>query len=428
MLKVIELFAGVGGFRIGLEGFNNKSSTSNFKKLIKPKYKITWSNQFEPKTKTKQYASDIYENHFTSKNHSREDITKVNIKEIDKNGPYDVLVGGFPCQDYSVATILKHNIKGVYGKKGVLWWEIYRILKTIKKKPKYLILENVDRLLKSPSNQKGRDFAVMLACLRDLGYIVEWRIINAADYGFPQRRRRVFIIAYHSLNSNIHSFIKKNIIDWINKDGVLAKSFRIKPNNPSLPSFSIDSDIKKISDTFGNNKKKSSFLNTGIIIGSDVYTYKSESIPASKSKNIKSILEHKKDVSIDFYIKEEDLKKWRELKGSISIPRVKDGFKYNYSMGGIGFDKLDRPSRTIVTGEGGKSPSRFKHIIEVNDEKGRYRRLTPVELEKLNGFPKNFTKYDGVSDIKRAFLMGNALVCGVVEKIGESLFDIHNKY
>ena len=97
-------------------------------------------------------------------------------------------------------------------------------------------------------------------------------------------------------------------------------------------------------------------------------------------------------------------------------------------MGGIGFDKLDKPSRTIVTGEGGKSPSRFKHIIEVNDEKGRYRRLTPVELEKLNGFPKNFTKYDGVSDIKRAFLMGNALVCGVVEKIGESLFDIHNKY
>src|ERR1700739_2931070 len=173
-LKVIELFAGVGGFRIGLE----KASKE---------YNVVWSNQWEPSTK-KQDASEIYVKRFGSKGHSNKDIANVATKDIPD---HDLLVGGFPCQDYSVATTLK-NSKGLQGKKGVLWWQIHRILSEKKKKPKYLFLENVDRLLKSPATQRGRDFAVMLASLSDLGYIVEWRIINAADYGMPQRRRRVF--------------------------------------------------------------------------------------------------------------------------------------------------------------------------------------------------------------------------------------------
>ena len=423
MLKVIELFAGVGGFRIGLEGYKGKSSSSGFLKPIKSNFRVAWSNQFEPKTKTKQVASDIYENHFKNENHSREDIAKVDIKEINKNGPYDVLVGGFPCQDYSVATVLKHNTKGVYGKKGVLWWEIDRILKTIKKKPKFLILENVDRLLKSPSIQRGRDFAVMLGCLRDHGYIAEWRVINAADYGFFQRRRRVFIIGYHLQNKTLHSEIKSDLHKWISKDGVLAKSFNIKPFNPLLiPSFSIDSKIQNISDKFSYGDNASVFLNTGIMIGSDIYTFKSEPIREDE-KHLILILQDECDVDKEFHIDKKDLEKWIKLKDSISIEREKNGFKYNYSMGKIGFDKLNKPSRTIVTGEGGSSPSRFKHIIKVRGIKDKYRRLTPVELERLNGFPDNFTKHKDVSDIKRAFLMGNALVCGIVEKIGISLLE-----
>jgi len=80
-------------------------------------------------------------------------------------------------------------------------------------------------------------------------------------------------------------------------------------------------------------------------------------------------------------------------------------------------DALDKPSRTIITGEGGSSPSRFKHVIETKD--GRKRRLTPIELERLNMFPDNHT--EGVSDVRRAFFMGNALVVGIIEKLGESL-------
>ena len=176
-LKVVELFAGVGGFRLGLEKIG---------------FDVVWSNQWEPSTK-KQHASMVYEARFGEKNHSNEDIALVSSDEIPD---HDLLCGGFPCQDYSVATTL-NNSKGLKGKKGVLWWSIFKILEEKKnKRPKYLFLENVDRLLKSPSDQRGRDFAVMLASLDELDYVVEWRVINAADYGMPQRRRRVFILAY----------------------------------------------------------------------------------------------------------------------------------------------------------------------------------------------------------------------------------------
>ena len=136
---------------------------------------------------------------FGKEGHSSEDIESVPTSKIPN---HDVLVGGFPCQDYSVASTLK-NSKGLIGKKGVLWWSIHRILNEKKRKPKYLILENVDRLLKSPATQRGRDFAIMLQSLSDLGYILEWRVINAAEYGFPQRRKRVFMIGYHK-SSNIY--------------------------------------------------------------------------------------------------------------------------------------------------------------------------------------------------------------------------------
>jgi len=408
MLKVVELFAGVGGFRIGLEATK--------------KFKVIWSNQWEPSTKA-QHASWVYENRFGDKGHSNENIEEVDTKDIPD---CDVLVGGFPCQDYSVATTLK-NSKGLKGKKGVLWWSIERIIREKKNKPKYLILENVDRLLKSPSNQRGRDFAVMLACLNRHGYAVEWRVINAAEYGFPQRRRRVFIIAYHNSTEQFKN-LKENPHDWLDVNGTNAKAFPINEINlEDLKEFKLvekkssiitDKDIKSISNNFGFLDKVSRFQNSGICIGNKVLTYKSIPNYSGKYKKLGDIIEKVK-VDDSFYIKK-DKDKWEYLKGGKKEERItKDGFKYNYSEGGMIFpDNLDNASRTIITGEGGPSPSRFKHVIEIN---GKWRRLTPVELEKLNGFPKDHTKMDGITDTKRAFFMGNALVCGVVEKIGEEL-------
>jgi DNA (cytosine-5)-methyltransferase 1 len=328
-----------------------------------------------------------------------------------------LLVGGFPCQDYSVATSLK-NSKGLLGKKGVLWWSIHRILSEKKNKPKYLLLENVDRLLKSPSNQRGRDFAVMLKGLDELGYAVEWRVINAAEYGFPQRRRRVFFLGYHK-SSSIYKRVEAESLDkWVLEDGVMAKSFPVSENVVSEKYFDLKGDIKDISDNFGSGLKVSIFQNSGILLKGQIYTAKTNSNFDGDKVCIKDIIVNESDVPEDYYLCDTDIDKWTYLKGGKKeIRKSTSGFEYNYSEGGMIFpDPLDEPSRTIITGEGGSSPSRFKHVISTS--KG-LRRLVPVELERLNMFPDNHTKLEGVSDTKRAFLMGNALVIGIVERISE---------
>ena len=417
-IKVVELFAGVGGFRIGLEGWNGKSASSGFKRKLESPYKVIWSNQWEPSTKT-QHASEVYENVFGKEGHCNEDISKVKISDIPD---HDFLVGGFPCQDYSVARSLNQSA-GLEGKKGVLWWQIHRIIKEKKNKPSFLLLENVDRLLKSPVSQRGRDFAVMLASLSDLGYVIEWRIINAADYGMPQRRKRIFLIAY-SNKTAIQKKIKglKDQSSWIKKDGVIASSFKVDIMEKKVSKeFEIIGDLVDVSANFNKKEKNNTpFYNTGIIIDRKVLTI--ETIPkfVGKALTLGDIIIDEKEVEKEYFIDEKDLEKWKYFKGSKNEMRINkaSGFKYNYTEGGMTFpDALDKPSRTIITGEGGSTPSRFKHVIET--KKGKLRRLTPVELERLNMFPDNHT--EGASDIKRAFFMGNALVTGVIEKIGIEL-------
>ena len=399
-LKVVELFAGVGGFRLGLEKLN--------------KYEVIWSNQWEPQTKT-QHASLIYEHRFGHDGHSSEDIETVPTNEIPQ---HDLLCGGFPCQDYSVATTLK-NSKGLIGKKGVLWWSIHRILNEIKDKPTFLFLENVDRLLKSPSSQRGRDFAVMLQSLNDLGYSVEWRVVNAADYGMPQRRRRVFFLGYKK-DSKVYKQLKKSTpIDWLLKDGVIQNTFKAEQDS-EVSEFVLDDDLVDISNNFNVGGKKSLFENTGMMIDGEVTTLKTFPVYKGKPTPLKSILEKNK-VDEEFFIPKSELPQWKYLKGAKSEERVSsDGYVYKYAEGSMVFpDDLDQPSRTIITSEGGKSPSRFRHAIQTKDG---LRRLTPLELERLNMFPDNHTQFEGVTNSKRGFLMGNALVVGVVEKIGETLY------
>ncbi|MDP2642683.1 MAG: DNA (cytosine-5-)-methyltransferase [Candidatus Peregrinibacteria bacterium] len=417
-IKVVELFAGVGGFRLGLEKATKE-------------YETIWSSQWEPGSKA-QHASAIYKHVFGSANHSCEDIQEVIEKDFKQIPDHHLLVGGFPCQDYSVARTL-NQAKGIYGKKGVLWWSIFNILnKKGKKAPSFLMLENVDRLLKSPSGQRGRDFAVMLASLADLGYAVEWRVVNAAEYGFPQRRRRVFIMGYKK-GSKIFNLIKKEkeIENWIYKNGVIAKAFPVKKDEVKLPPFKIEGDLKKVSDKFSSNKpKKSPFENTGVMLDRKFYTVKTIPEYEGSFKILNDIVIHDESlipIPKEFFIKDEDLEKWKTLKGGKKEPRKsKDGFEYLYSEGPMAFpDSLKKPSRTIVTGEGGSSPSRFKHVIKTKS--GKLRRLMPVELEKLNMFPPNHTKFmdkDKITpDVKRAFIMGNALVVGVIAKLGKALRD-----
>ena len=398
-LKVVELFAGVGGFRLGLE---------------KSAFEVIWSNQWEPSTK-KQHASMVYEARFGNKGHSNKDIALVAIDEIPD---HDLLCGGFPCQDYSVATTL-NNSKGLKGKKGVLWWSIHRILEEKKnKRPKYLFLENVDRLLKSPGTQRGRDFAVMLQSLNELGYAIEWRVINAADYGMPQKRRRVFFLGYHK-SSQLYKKVKIiEKLDWILDQGTIAHSFPIHYTE-EFYKFKLEGDLVHITNNFNIKGGSSPFMNTGIMVDGKVCTANTEADYEGRRILLGDILQ-KGRIEKEFLINKSDIHKWEYLKGSKKEERIsKTGHHYNYSEGGMIFpDSLDGPSRTIITGEGGPSASRFKHVVKT---KNGLRRLTPVELERLNMFPDGHTKHPNVTNAKRAFFMGNALVVGVVERIGRSL-------
>ena len=398
-LKVVELFAGVGGFRLGLE---------------KSAFEVIWSNQWEPSTK-KQHASMVYEARFGNKGHSNKDIALVAIDEIPD---HDLLCGGFPCQDYSVATTL-NNSKGLKGKKGVLWWSIHRILEEKKnKRPKYLFLENVDRLLKSPGTQRGRDFAVMLQSLNELGYAIEWRVINAADYGMPQKRRRVFFLGYHR-SSQLYKKVKIiEKLDWILDQGTIAHSFPIH-HTEEFYKFKLEGDLVHITNNFNIKGEASPFMNTGIMVDGKVSTANTEADYEGRRILLGDILQ-KGRIEKEFLINKSDIHKWEYLKGSKKEERIsKTGHHYNYSEGGMIFpDSLDGPSRTIITGEGGPSASRFKHVVKT---KNGLRRLTPVELERLNMFPDGHTKHPNVTNAKRAFFMGNALVVGIVERIGRSL-------
>ena len=402
-IRVVELFAGVGGFRIGLERASEH-------------YKTIWSNQWEPSTK-RQDASIVYCHRFGEQGHSNEDIATVPTSEIPQ---CDLLVGGFPCQDYSVATTLKRS-GGIEGKKGVLWWQIYRILDEMKQKPNYLLFENVDRLLKSPASQRGRDFAIILASLNDLGYTVEWRIINAADYGMPQRRKRTYIIGYKNDLAMTQQI--DNPLEWILSKGIMVQAFPLSIDYKNQPtSFRIEGDLSTVSSSFNKGKKDSPFENVGIMKNREVTTLEAKAKYDGPLLTLGDILLDDKDVPAEFFIPEEELPRWEYLKGSKTEKRINKttGYEYNYSEGSMAFpDFLDRPSRTIITGEGGKGPSRFKHVVYTSN--GRYRRLTPLELERLNMFPDYHT--EGVSDMRRAFLMGNALVTGIVERIGAVLIE-----
>lgn len=395
-LTVCELFAGVGGFRLGLEKSN---------------WETIWANQWEP-SKKQQDAYNCYVGKFgDNHNCSNEDITQVNKKEIPN---HTLLVGGFPCQDYSVA---QTGAKGIEGKKGVLWWEIAEIIK-VKKSP-YVLLENVDRLIKSPASQRGRDFGIMLRTFADQGYYVEWRVVNAADYGGVQKRRRVFIFAAKKTTEYAKTLMKlkkeKDLL--VRESGFFAETFPVEKeqHEKRFTSFDITNKhyetLVDVSDRFTHQ-----FWNSGVMINGEVYTEETTSIKEEK-RTLESILE-KKSIDEKYFFTKEQLKKIKVQKDAKRIERMRpNGEIYYYSEGGMAlYDNLKEPARTMLTSEG--SINRSTHVIE-DKITGRARRLTPIESEKLNGFPENHT--DTMTDRMRYFCMGNALVVDMVVKMGRTL-------
>lgn len=404
---VIELFAGVGGFRVGLN--NIKSFDENGKAIENRDWKFVWANQYEPSTKA-QHAYNCYVTRFGNEC-SNEDVSKVDRNTIPS---HNLLVGGFPCQDYSVAHSLSKE-KGIEGKKGVLFWDIASILKS--KQTPFFLLENVDRLLKSPSKQRGRDFGIMLRTLHDLGYNVEWRVINASEYGMVQRRRRIFIFGWKRTTQYSKSIT--NLIDYLYHDGLFAKSFPIE----SSPLAPLEIDLTKYKDTVEITESfKASFENTGLMIDGIVYTIKTTPI-FEKPTTLGKIREKKKGLN-QYILTPEKLEKFEYLRGSKKIPRKRpDGSDYFYSEGAMSpFDSLDLPARTMLTSEG--SVNRSTHIIP-DSETGKLRILTPIETERLQNFPDDWTN-TGMPEKRRYFMMGNALVTSIINRLEPQLSEIFN--
>lgn len=393
---VCELFAGVGGFRLGLERLDSGWDT-------------VWFSQWEPKA-ARQWAHECYVSHFGNCIDKKgEYTTGFDISTINKDDipNHSLLVGGFPCQDYSVAHSLS-NEQGIQGQKGVLWWQIYETIKA--KKTPFCLFENVDRLLKSPSKQRGRDFGVMLACMNEQGYAVEWRVVNAATYGAAQRRRRVFIFAYRKNTVHFNKQINYTPELIITEKGFFAKAFPIN----DLCSFScgvLGNDIASVSDNF-----KFDFCNAGYMVDGRVYTAKiqeKEETPILLGEILES------NVCEQYYIIDEKLPKWEYMKGAKKIPRVaSNGHEYTFSEGPVAFpDPWDRPGRTMLTSE--STLNRSTHVV---DDPGTLRKriLTPREAERLQGFDDDWTA-TGMPQRMRYFCMGNALVVPMITRMGKVL-------
>lgn len=412
-LTVVELFAGVGGFRVGLNDI--KSFDENDKAIENRNWKFVWANQFEPSTKA-QPAYNCYCTRFGKEHTSNTDIQE-EVAHLDEDADYipkhSLLVGGFPCQDYSVARSLSGE-KGIEGKKGVLFWSIAKILHV--KKPPFVLLENVDRLLKSPSKQRGRDFGIMLRTFNDEGYDVEWRVINAAEYGARQRRRRTFIFAWRKDTKYANELSDVKIEDIIAKKGLFARQFPINLIDTPIRTYDVTSyeDTVEMTEKFHAN-----FENTGCMVNGEVVTFKTE--PQFKEPiPLKDTLLH--NVDKKFYLNDKQKEKFKYLKGSKRITRTNaEGFTYNFSEGKIAYpENIDLPSRTMLTSEG--TVNRSSHVVADLDT-GEKRIITPVEAERLQHFPDNWTN-TGMTDRQRYFMMGNALVTFIINTLEPRLEEI----
>ena len=385
-LNIYEMFAGVGGFRVGFE----RGDAEFFRTVL--------ANQWEPGKKN-QFAYDCYAGNFPDSLTLNKDVHDIS-KEFYQGQSIDLVVGGHPCQSFSVAATASTGT-GLDSDKGELYWEVARALEQTK--APYFLIENVDRMLKSPTKQRGRDFRIMLEEYNRLGYVVEWRVINAAEYGMTQRRRRVFLLGYHKTTAYAQSLSQEESHTILASRGIFAQAF---PHT-----LTTTERVGVVSDT----EQDEAFLNSGVMRGGQYLTVKSDPIKEEPTP-LSSILEP--EVDEGYYLTAEKEARFSYLRGPKKFDRVsKEGHSYVYSEGGMSpYDSLELPARTILTSEG--NVSRTTHIIK-DPHTNRLRYLTPLECERAMMFPDNWTS--SLTKRQRYFTMGNAIVTGVVTRFSKEL-------
>lgn len=357
--KAVELFAGIGGFRLACNNLNIET---------------IWANDIDP-TAIKVYKS----------NFGKDSIVEGDIWNLIESVPnHDLLTGGFPCQPFSKAG----KKQGVQDYRGTLFEAIVKILSI--QRPKYFVLENVSSLL---CLENGKNFQAILSALASLNYKIEWKVFNALEFGLPQNRERIVIVGSRDAMYNESYFVSKDIL--------LQSSISVLSKITSLDEWNII------------NRDKLFFGTWGMAYGD---RYISCDIPCAKNIHqltLKSILQNEVNEYFDFTEETEE-----RIKNSVFVNRFFNGVQILYNQAGgarMGYSifGVDGIAPTLTA-----SSSRHYERYKIGN---MYRRLTNVEYARLQGFPDNHC--NAVSIYKQYKLYGNAVPHQIVQYVIEKLIN-----
>ena len=376
-MKFIDLFAGIGGFRYGLQKVEIESESSSDHESGASQhgqraFHCVWSNEWD------KYANQIYKKHYGECD--TRDIRTVDTKDIPD---HDLLCAGFPCQSFSIAG----KRLGFEDTRGTMFFEIARIIRD--KRPRYFLLENVKGLL---SHDEGKTFQTILGVLSDLGYEYQWQVLNSKNFGVPQNRERVFIVGHLRETSRPEVF-------------PIGESYSISHQTK----YAEQAGRSRISSTI--DARYGSLRNAG-----ETYLHYIGGIRGKRDMWLKDNKQNSRNFS-----------QGQRVYSSDGIASTIAG-----NAGGLG-GKTGLYAIPVLTPdrmEKRQNGRRFKNdgdpafTLTSQDKHGVYdglniRRLTPVECERLQGFPDNWT--EGISDTQRYKCLGNAVTTLVITEIGKKL-------
>jgi len=398
-IKYFSMFSGIGGFEHGIEKANTQTD-----------FECVGFSEID------KYAVKIYEKHYP--NHTNYgDATKIRTETLPD---FSFLVGGFPCQAFSLAG----KRKGFEDTRGTLFFEIARVLQD--KRPRYFLLENVKGLL---SHDKGKTFQTILEVLSDLGYYVQWTVFNSKDFGVPQNRERIFIEGYLGGECGPEILSVRRDCEEDNDRRQVSSQYygirqgRVHKEDEIMNALACSGHNGGSSQLIKlNNKAQAHIQKVGNVSpaghhGEDIFSTK------GISKTLCST-DYKRGIKI---LEEPKLKKVGNVYKGSQIGNVYDpnGLSPTHCAGHS--DSAIKIIQPVLTPE----CENKKQDVTATDKQGvpegyRIRRLTPVECERLQGFPDNWTKYgkdnEPISDTQRYKCCGNAVTTNVIAAIIEEMF------
>jgi len=393
-MEYLSLFSGIGGFELGIQqAYENKNKLVETPTDTLSKRNIEESEsrrrvwEYAPNcigfSEIDKYAIQTYQKHFNHKNYG--DITKINEKELPD---FDLLVGGFPCQSFSIAG----KRKGFEDTRGTMFFEIARIIK--EKQPRFLLLENVKGLL---SHDKGNTFTTIISTLDELGYDLQWQVLNSKNFGVPQNRERVFIVGH------LRGTGRPEVFPF---GGTTAKDIKVVAELNSETWLKRHECIRRVHDING--------ISPTIPTGQGGGVMNKIMIPEATKKGYAEATEGD---SINLSVPNSKTRRGRVGKG---VAQTIDTGMQQYTIqpfirNPYNGKTSDKETGTLGTSCGTSTGMTAQHLYKDS----KIRRLTPKECERLQGFPDNWT--EGVSDTQRYKQCGNAVTVNVVKEIIKKL-------